>query len=148
VHWCGSMLPAGTERRFRAGLPDRFASAGQKGDGRAGQQRPEDDQAALQLGEGASVHSEELLPVTRRNPSAAWTSALARQVAADLAARGWRLEQVMSDNAQEFRSATFQATIATLSAATRPAGRRPVAVWNGSSRPSWTSAGRPRSPAT
>jgi transposase InsO family protein len=35
------------------------------------------------------------------------------QVAADLAARGWKLERVMSDNASEFRSATFQATIAT-----------------------------------
>jgi hypothetical protein len=54
------------------------------------------------------------LQVTRRNPSATWTSALARQVAADLASRGWRLERVMSDNASEFRSATFQATITKL----------------------------------
>jgi hypothetical protein len=35
-------------------------------------------------------------------PSATWTSALARTVAADLASLGWRLERVMSDNAQEF----------------------------------------------
>jgi transposase InsO family protein len=56
------------------------------------------------------------LQVTRRNPSAVWTSQLARQVAADLAARGWTLERVMSDNASEFRSGTFQATIATLGA--------------------------------
>jgi len=54
--------------------------------------------------------------VTRRNPSAHWTSALARTVAADLASRGWRLERVMSDNASEFRAATFQATIAMLKA--------------------------------
>jgi hypothetical protein len=54
------------------------------------------------------------LQVTRRNPSATWTSALARRVAADLAARGWKLERVMSDNAQEFRSATFQQTVARL----------------------------------
>jgi transposase InsO family protein len=37
-------------------------------------------------------------------------------VAADLAARGWTLERVMSDNASEFRSATFQATITKLGA--------------------------------
>jgi transposase len=35
--------------------------------------------------------------VTRRNPSAHWTSALTRTVATDLAARGWELERVMSD---------------------------------------------------
>ena len=35
-----------------------------------------------------------MLQVTRRNPSATWASALARQVAADLAERGWRLERV------------------------------------------------------
>ena len=56
------------------------------------------------------------LQVTRRNPSAHWTSQLARTVAADLAARGWKLERVMSDNASEFRSATFQHAIATLGA--------------------------------
>ena len=54
--------------------------------------------------------------MTRRNPAATWTSQLARQVAADLAARGWTLERVMSDNASEFRSATFQATITKLGA--------------------------------
>jgi transposase InsO family protein len=64
----------------------------------------------------ASAYTWATLQVTRRNPSATWTSALARQVAADLAARGWRLERVMSDNASEFRSTTFQATIATLGA--------------------------------
>ena len=56
------------------------------------------------------------LHVTRRNPSAVWTSALARQVATDLAALGWKLERVMSDNAQEFRSATFQQAVAALGA--------------------------------
>jgi transposase len=62
----------------------------------------------------ASASTWATLQVTRRNPSATWTSALARQVAADLASRGWRLERVMSDNASEFRSATFQATITKL----------------------------------
>jgi transposase InsO family protein len=32
-------------------------------------------------------------------------------VAADLAARGWSLEKVMSDNASEFRSAEFEAAV-------------------------------------
>ncbi len=47
---------------------------------------------------------------------ASWTSQLARQVNTDLAQRGWRLERVMTDNAREFRSATFQQTIAKLGA--------------------------------
>jgi transposase InsO family protein len=66
--------------------------------------------------DATSAYAWATLQVTRRNPSATWTSALARQVAADLAARGWRLERVMADNASEFRSATFQATIAKLGA--------------------------------
>ena len=49
----------------------------------------------------ASAYTWATLQVTRRNPSATWTSQLARHVAADLARRGWRLERVMSDNAQE-----------------------------------------------
>jgi transposase InsO family protein len=64
----------------------------------------------------ASAYAWATLQVTRRNPSATWTSALARQVAADLASRGWNLERVMSDNASEFRSTTFQATVAKLGA--------------------------------
>jgi hypothetical protein len=51
----------------------------------------------------ASAYTWATLQMTRRNPSAAWTSALAGTVAADLAERGWRLERVMTDNAQEFR---------------------------------------------
>jgi transposase InsO family protein len=37
-------------------------------------------------------------------------------VAADLALRGWWLERIMTDNASEFRSATFQQTVAGLGA--------------------------------
>jgi hypothetical protein len=44
------------------------------------------------------------LHTTPKNPSARWTSHLAERVAADLAARGWRLQTVMTDNASEFRS--------------------------------------------
>jgi transposase InsO family protein len=47
------------------------------------------------------------LHTTPLNPSARLTSALARRVAADLAAHGWRLERVLSDNGSEFRSAQF-----------------------------------------
>jgi transposase InsO family protein len=64
----------------------------------------------------ASAYTWATLQVTRRNPSATWTSALARTVAADLAQRGWKLERVMSDNAQEFRSAVFQQTITAFGA--------------------------------
>ena len=99
----------------------------------------------------ASAYTWATLQVTRRNPSATWTSALARTVAADLASRGWRLDRVMSDNASEFRSAAFQQTVARLGARHRfiRAGRPQT---NGcverSSRPSWKSAGSPPSPAT
>jgi transposase InsO family protein len=64
----------------------------------------------------ASASAWATLQVTRRNPSATWTSQLARTVAADLAERGWKLERVMSDNASEFRSAVFGQTVATLGA--------------------------------
>jgi transposase InsO family protein len=67
----------------------------------------------------ASAYTWATLQVTRRNPSATWTSQLARTVAADLAARGWNLERVMSDNASEFRSAVFQQTVAALGARQR-----------------------------
>ncbi len=44
------------------------------------------------------------LHLTPKNPSARWTSALARRVAKDLSARGWELESVTTDNASRFRS--------------------------------------------
>ena len=50
------------------------------------------------------------LHTTSRNPSAKWTSRLARRVARDLSRNGWRLEATMSDNASEFRSDEFQGT--------------------------------------
>lgn len=59
------------------------------------------------------------LHVTPRNPSARWTSALAERVAGDLAARGWRLAAVLTDNASEFRSHQFRAALARLGAAHR-----------------------------
>jgi transposase InsO family protein len=75
----------------------------------------------------ASAYAWATLQVTRRNPSAVWTSQLARTVAAELAKHGWKLERVMSDNASEFRSATFGQTIAQLGA-----------------RPTFIRAGRPQ----
>jgi transposase InsO family protein len=56
------------------------------------------------------------LHLTPRNPSARWTSALARRAAQDLAARGWRLEAAMTDNGSEFRSHQFTETVAQLDA--------------------------------
>ena len=56
------------------------------------------------------------LHLTPRNPSARWTSALARRVAEDLARRGWKLDAVSTDNASEFRSTEFEAALAALKA--------------------------------
>jgi transposase InsO family protein len=47
------------------------------------------------------------LHTTPLNPSARNTSRLAKQVAADLASWGWRLERALTDNGQEFRSQLF-----------------------------------------
>lgn len=47
------------------------------------------------------------------NPSAEQTSRLARRVARDLSAAGWRLERVLSDNGNEFKG-TFTSTLAQL----------------------------------
>lgn len=56
------------------------------------------------------------LHITPKNPSAKWTSHLAKRVASDLAARGWKLERVMTDNASEFRSSQFKDTLSSLGA--------------------------------
>jgi transposase InsO family protein len=56
------------------------------------------------------------LATTPLNPSATQTSLLARRVAAALAAAGWRLERVLTDNGSEFRSAEFGRTLAELGA--------------------------------
>ena len=50
------------------------------------------------------------------NPTAAQTSKLARRVAADLKAAGWRLERVISDNGNEFRGVAFTETLQRLGA--------------------------------
>lgn len=56
------------------------------------------------------------LATTPLNPSARNSSLLARRVAADLAAAGWRFERVLSDNGSEFRSAEFSTTLRELGA--------------------------------
>ena len=56
------------------------------------------------------------LHVTPRNPSARWTSQLARWVARGLAECGWRLETIMSDDGSEFRSRQFTDAIGRLGA--------------------------------
>ena len=47
------------------------------------------------------------LHVTPKNPLAQYSAGLAERVAADLAARGWSLETVLTDNGSEFRSRAF-----------------------------------------
>ncbi len=91
------------------------------------------------------------LHATARNPLARYTSELARRVARDLAARGWRLEAVTTDNGSEFRSGEFRSALAALGAEHRfiHAGRPQT---NGCvervQRTSSTSAGSRPSPAT
>jgi transposase InsO family protein len=54
------------------------------------------------------------LHTSHRNPVARNTSALVERVAADLAAAGWRLEAVITDNASEFRSKRFGSVLERL----------------------------------
>jgi transposase InsO family protein len=58
----------------------------------------------------------ELVTCPHGNPTGAQTSKLARRVAAELHAAGWRLERILSDNGGEFRSAQFRATVRQLGA--------------------------------
>jgi transposase InsO family protein len=57
----------------------------------------------------------ELVVCKHGNPTTRQTSRLARRVAAELKAAGWRLERVLSDNGNEFRG-DFQTTVARLKA--------------------------------
>jgi transposase InsO family protein len=56
------------------------------------------------------------LHVTPRNPSARYTSRLARRVARDLKRFGWKLEAVLTDNGSEFRAQEFPETVQELGA--------------------------------
>lgn len=51
---------------------------------------------------------------THLNPSAKHTTALARQVAQELAGAGWKLKAISTDNASEFRSVDFRQALAKL----------------------------------
>ncbi len=64
----------------------------------------------------ASSYTWAELRVTPKNPAARWTSMLARRVAAELAAKGWKLEAAMTDNASEFRSQEFNHAFVQLDA--------------------------------
>lgn len=58
----------------------------------------------------------ELVSCPQGNPTGAQTSKLARRVARELQAAGWRLERVLTDNAGEFRNERFGQTLASLGA--------------------------------
>jgi transposase InsO family protein len=58
----------------------------------------------------------ELVTSGNDGPRAEHTSQLARRVARDLQAAGWKLQRVLSDNGNEFRSLVFGETIAELGA--------------------------------
>jgi len=68
----------------------------------------------------------DLVTAPNQGPGAEHTSRLARRVAVELQAAGWRLERVLSDNGNEFRSRLFTDTIADLGARhTRTRAGRP-----------------------
>jgi transposase InsO family protein len=56
----------------------------------------------------------ELVAAPNEGPRAEHTSRLARRVAAELNAAGWRLERVISDNGNEFRSRVFTESLTGL----------------------------------
>jgi len=53
----------------------------------------------------------ELVSCPQGNPTGVQTSKLARRVAAELQAAGWRLERVLTDNGGEFRSNEIRSTL-------------------------------------
>src|SRR5439155_620698 len=62
----------------------------------------------------ASSYTWAELHVSPKNPSAHWTSFLARRVAQELSERGWKLEAATTDNASEYRAQEFNHTLAQL----------------------------------
>ncbi len=58
----------------------------------------------------------ELVTCRQGNPSGSETSRLAGRVARELSAAGWRLERVLCDNGQEFKSERLAETLARLGA--------------------------------
>jgi transposase len=58
----------------------------------------------------------ELVSCPKGNPTGEQTSKLARRVAAQLRAAGWKLERVLTDNGGEFRSTSFRSTLDQLGA--------------------------------
>jgi hypothetical protein len=60
---------------------------------------------------GARTAWADLVTTPPSGPTVAHTSALARRVAAELAAAGWRLERVLSDNGNEFGRRAFAAQL-------------------------------------
>ena len=58
----------------------------------------------------------ELVVCKQGNPTAKQTSKLARRVARELTAAGWRLERLLADNGNEFKGPLFHATIERLGA--------------------------------
>jgi transposase InsO family protein len=59
----------------------------------------------------------ELVVCPEGQPTARQVSALARRVARELQAAGWRLERVLTDNGSEFRGRTLKRTLAKLEVA-------------------------------
>jgi len=86
---------------------------------------------------------------THLNPSAQFTTALARRVAKELSAAGWKLKAITTDNGSEFRSLDFREAVGALGVEQRssvPADHKPMAPLSEFSEPSSRSAGDRPSP--
>jgi transposase InsO family protein len=66
--------------------------------------------------DAASSHCWAELHVSPRNPEVRFCSALAKRVAQELSAAGWRLERVTTDNGSEFRNHVFDEALSRLGA--------------------------------
>ncbi len=91
----------------------------------------------------------DLVVTPAAGPTAQQTSALARRVASELQAAGWRLERGLSDNGNEFGRQAFGSRRPAGVTHTRsgPGARRPTATSNGCTARSSKNAGDPRSRA-
>jgi transposase InsO family protein len=67
----------------------------------------------------ASAYTWAELHATERNPRARHTRELLHRVAAELAAAGWKLHEVTTDNGSEFRAREFRDTVTELGARQR-----------------------------
>jgi transposase InsO family protein len=94
----------------------RSRSTASTSDGCRGPRAPSGQYTAIDV---ASAYTWAQLHATGRNPRARHTRELLHRVAAELAAAGWKLHEVTTDNGSEFRAGEFRDTVTELGARQR-----------------------------